>query len=89
MKNVLVFGLSGQVGAALLVHGFGDARLLAVSRRPREAIGGVTWRLGSLEQMPDIGGDFDVILGLGSVPLSVLEERMAQFIKDGGAAPAS
>ena len=31
----------------------------------------------------------DVILGLGSVPLSVLEERMAQFIKDGGAAPAS
>ncbi len=65
MKNVLVFGLSGQVGAALLAHGFGDARLLAVSRRPREAIGGVTWRLGSLEQMPDIGGDFDVILGLG------------------------
>ena len=26
----------------------------------------------------------DVILGLGSVPLSVLEERMAQFIKNGG-----
>ena len=26
----------------------------------------------------------DVILALGSVPLSVLEERMAQFIKDGG-----
>ena len=31
----------------------------------------------------------DVILALGSVPLDVLEERMAQFIKDGGvAAPA-
>lgn len=26
----------------------------------------------------------DVILALGSVPLAVLEERMAQFIKDGG-----
>jgi uncharacterized protein (DUF885 family) len=34
----------------------------------------------------------DVILGLGSVPLAVLEERIAQFIKDGGeikAAPSS
>jgi uncharacterized protein (DUF885 family) len=31
----------------------------------------------------------DVILALGSVPLDVLEERMGQFIKDGGvAAPA-
>jgi uncharacterized protein (DUF885 family) len=29
----------------------------------------------------------DVILSLGSVPLSVLDERMAQFIKDGGANP--
>jgi uncharacterized protein (DUF885 family) len=26
----------------------------------------------------------DVILALGSVPLAVLEERMAQFIKNGG-----
>jgi len=32
----------------------------------------------------------DVILALGSVPLAVLEERMAQFIKDGGVnAPAA
>ena len=31
----------------------------------------------------------DVILGLGSVPLSVLEERMAQFIKDSGGAPTT
>lgn len=30
----------------------------------------------------------DVILALGSVPLPVLEERMAQFIRDGGAPPA-
>lgn len=29
----------------------------------------------------------DAILALGSVPLSVLEERMAQFIKDGAAKP--
>ena len=28
----------------------------------------------------------DVILALGSVPLSVLDERMTQFIKDGGVA---
>jgi uncharacterized protein (DUF885 family) len=29
----------------------------------------------------------DAILALGSVPLSVLEERMAQFIADGGVNP--
>jgi uncharacterized protein (DUF885 family) len=31
---------------------------------------------------------YDAILALGSVPLSVLEQRMAQFIADGGKNPA-
>ena len=66
MTRWLVFGLSGQVGAAVaagLVPT--DPDVLAVSRTVRRDGGGIAWREGSLEQPPAVGNDFDAILSLG------------------------
>src|SRR3990167_3758479 len=69
MSNVLVIGMSGQVGEALapkLIARFGDVD--ALSRYPRDALPGVHWLLGSLEQMP--GGAamaHDTLVSLGPV----------------------
>jgi len=68
MARNLVFGLSGQVGEALLARR--DARLasvLAVSRVARAAAPGVEWSAGSLEDLGAAPGDCDRILSLGPI----------------------
>ena len=66
MRRLLALGLSGPVGDAvrerLLARG--DA-VVAVSRQHRGDAGGVAWRHGSLEAMPDFEESFDAILSLG------------------------
>lgn len=67
MSDVLVIGLSGQVGEALaarLISRFGDVD--ALSRYPRETMPGVNWLLGSLEHMPLEGAmAHDIVVSLG------------------------
>ena len=62
----LVFGLSGQIGDAvlprLLEHG---DRILAVSRNAQAPSAGVEWLIGSLQAMPPLPDDIDCILSLG------------------------
>lgn len=66
MRRLLAIGLSGPVGDAVRegLQACGDA-VVAVSRQPREDGGGVAWRHGSLEAMPDVDEPFDAILSLG------------------------
>lgn len=67
MSTVLVLGLSGQVGSALLpglLARFGAVD--AVTRGARDPVPGVRWILGSLEAMPapaSAGHEFIVSLG--------------------------
>ncbi len=77
--RVLLFGGSGQIGAALL------ARLLeagwhvdALSREPQVAHGGVRWLRGGFEAMPALERRYDVVLGCG--PL----DRFARWFDDAG-----
>ena len=73
MGRSLVFGLSGQVGAALLAQG--DRRLfelLAVSREAQPSHPGVEWRTGTLENCAEPPPDCPRILSLG--PLHAFSE---------------
>lgn len=66
-RSILVFGLSGQVGRALLRQ-LPDAGALgfdAVSRWPRSDARSVQWLRGSLEQPPALNGDHGLVLSLG------------------------
>ena len=66
MSRSLAFGLSGQVGDALLPlldEGFGP--VLAVSRQAREARAGIEWQAASLESLAAAPGDCARILSLG------------------------
>jgi nucleoside-diphosphate-sugar epimerase len=66
MSRTLVFGLSGQLGTALLSRlppGFG--RLLALSRQPQAAHEAVEWQLGSLEALGPPPPEVSRILSLG------------------------
>jgi nucleoside-diphosphate-sugar epimerase len=62
----LVFGLSGQIGDAVLPRLLerGD-RILAVSRKQHAPTAGVEWLEASLQAMPPLPGDIDCILSLG------------------------
>lgn len=66
MRRLLAIGLSGAVGDAVRegLQARGDS-VVAVSRQHREDAGGVSWRHGSLEAMPEFAGSFDAILSLG------------------------
>ena len=66
MRRLLAIGLSGSVGDAVRegLQARGDG-VVAVSRQHREDAGGVSWRHGSLEAMPDVAESFDAILSLG------------------------
>lgn len=73
MSQVLVVGLSGQVGEALrprLLARFGE--IDAVSRAPRAAEPGVRWWLGSLAAMPAAAAGHEIILSVG--PLDCFAE---------------
>jgi len=66
MSSTLVFGLSGQVGEALLPRL--DARLgsiLALSRNPQPAREGIEWQSGVLQSFGDAPADCERILSLG------------------------
>jgi len=66
MTRLLVFGLSGQIGAALApLLEAGDFRVLAVSRKPRPDSAVIQWQLVSLETAPIWPAEFDAILSLG------------------------
>ena len=76
MTRILVIGLSGQVGEALLPRLLERAiRVLALSRRERTPQPGVQWILGSLEAMPELPSDVTAILSLG--PLDAFAAWMA------------
>jgi nucleoside-diphosphate-sugar epimerase len=63
---VLVIGLSGQVGDALLPGLLqGHRRVLALSRYPRPDVAGVDWLTGSLEAMPALPAGVQTVLSLG------------------------
>jgi len=66
MKRLLIFGLSGQIGAALtpMLAG-GGYSALAVSRTIRPDTATIQWQRTSLETAPPFAADFDVILSLG------------------------
>jgi nucleoside-diphosphate-sugar epimerase len=83
MKRWLVFGLSGQVGAALraaLVAG--EAELVAVSRQPPDDAPGLRWIRGQLGPELAVGDGFDAVISLG--PL----DRFSCWFERSGLAPA-
>lgn len=64
--RVLVFGASSQIGHFLLprLQRLG-AEVVAVSRRPREAGGGVTWLCGDLPHAVPVAGEWSAIVSFG------------------------
>jgi nucleoside-diphosphate-sugar epimerase len=66
MSRNLVFGLSGQVGAALLPQLDADfGQVLAYSRRPQPARARLEWRAGVLQELGVAPGGCERILSLG------------------------
>jgi nucleoside-diphosphate-sugar epimerase len=74
-RRALVFGLSGQVGAALrgplLAAGW---RVDAVARQPREDGEGVRWHVGGLPDSSLTAGPYDAIVSVG--PLDVFAQAV-------------
>ena len=76
-RRALVFGLSGQLGAALHAPMRAAGWTLdAVSRAERPALDGVRWHRGGLPDAPLVAGPFDAIVSLG--PLDVFAEAVAR-----------
>jgi nucleoside-diphosphate-sugar epimerase len=66
MTRWLVFGLSGQVGEALLAQWTPAlAALDAVSRTAQADRDGLAWRRGGLDGDLTVAGDYDVVVSLG------------------------
>lgn len=66
MSRTLVFGLSGQIGEAVLPGLLARGRpVLAVSREARVDQPGLEWTRGSLESLTVAPSDTDLILSLG------------------------
>ncbi|TNJ35609.1 NAD-dependent epimerase/dehydratase family protein [Arenimonas terrae] len=83
MKRWLVFGLSGQVGAALREQLMpGEADILAISRQPQEDLPGLRWRRAGYWDAFDYQGQFDAVVSLG--PLDVFARWLEA---DSGLAP--
>lgn len=76
-RRLLVLGASGQVGEALLPRlEKAGIEVVAVSRLARPARPGVTWLLGSLENMPAVPADVDTWISVG--PLDAFARWVAQ-----------
>lgn len=76
MKRLLVFGLSGQIGAALApILEAGDYDVVAISRKPRADTGKIRWQIASLETAPPSAESFDAIVSLG--PLDAFAEWLS------------
>jgi len=70
VRAALVFGGSGQVGAALLAGlARDDWEVVAVSRQPREPVAGVRWLQGGLAQPPALPRTCDAIFSSGPLDL--------------------
>ena len=66
MNGILVIGLTGQLGEALLpLLRQLDRPLVALSRERQPPVAGVEWLLGSLQAMPELPAGLDCILSLG------------------------
>ena len=66
MKTALVFGGSGQIGAALLPRLQGDGwQVLALSREARADAPGVRWLRGGFPQPPGLPAEVDAIFSCG------------------------
>ena len=75
-RSALVFGASGQIGAALLANLIRDGWLVhAVSRQSRPAQAGVHWLQGSLAEPPALPGAVEVIFSCG--PLDAFSQWYA------------
>ncbi len=80
--RLFVVGLSGQVGDALRLrlHESGQP-VLALSRQARPPDGGIEWIVGTLQAMPPLPDDLDVVLSLG--PLDAFAAWFAQSAPPG------
>jgi nucleoside-diphosphate-sugar epimerase len=77
MARILVFGLSGQIGAALRAPLRAEGHdVVAVSRQARAPEPGVDWRLGALPDAALLRERFDAILSLG--PLDAFADAIAR-----------
>lgn len=77
MKTALVFGGSGQIGAALLPRLHADGwQVLALSRAPREDAPGVRWLRGGFPQPPELPVEVDAVFSCG--PLDAFAHWYAQ-----------
>ncbi|HXH01151.1 MAG TPA: NAD-dependent epimerase/dehydratase family protein [Xanthomonadaceae bacterium] len=66
MRHALVFGGSGQIGAALLPRlQAQDWRITAVSRKPRTSVPGLHWLRGELADVAGLPADVDAIFSCG------------------------
>jgi nucleoside-diphosphate-sugar epimerase len=66
MKRLLIFGLSGQIGAALApMLEAGGYSVLAVSRQARPDTVAIQWLPGSLQVPPTLPAGLDAIVSLG------------------------
>lgn len=76
-RTALVFGASGQIGAALLQRLCRQGwQVLAVSRRPQPAAPGVHWLQGDLSRPPALPDAVDVVFSCG--PLDAFAQWYAQ-----------
>ncbi len=83
MKRWLVFGLTGQVGAALRAQLLaGEAEIIAPTRTAQTDAPGLRWLVGSLQQPPMLGADYDAVVSLG--PL----DAFSQWFQGSALAPA-
>ncbi len=82
-RTALVFGASGQIGAALLAAlRAAGWEVLALSRLPRRQMPGVRWLRGEFAQMPALPAPCDVVFSCG--PL----DRFAEWhVQSPGIAP--
>lgn len=66
MPTALVFGASGQIGAALLPRLIAAGwQVHALSRGPQAAMPGVTWHRGGFGSMPELPTGVDAIVSCG------------------------
>lgn len=66
MKQILIFGLSGQVGDALqFLLSKSDFRTIAVSRFKKADGSNIAWQLAGFENFESAGKNYDALISLG------------------------
>lgn len=68
--HALVFGASGQIGAALLPGLVADGwQVTAVSRQPQPAVAGVVWCRGGFDRLESLPARCDAVISCGPLDL--------------------